>query len=331
MNTSEEILKSMGSIHTHDDDTDSVDSNEEKERKTLKRTFSSKWDLVRKSIRKPKITVMVAVDGSEYSKKAFEDAVQLIDKEKDTIHIVHARNSRDDTVNATNLGVIEHAFWCLTLAANIKNVQTHMLPPLPDVSVVDRLISFANKHNCEYIVAARMGNQRRAHLVDSNVMGSVADELIRKSQRPVLVTRPHRENIPEHPLFVVAVDGSSAARRAFEATVALAAPGDHVRVLHIRSRHEPDSRSQDPVVARYLEEFPEVLERHCGLHLSTATAVGEPGVTVPHTIDLYCREHEATFLSMGTVKLNERLSSHDLGSCTARVMKIADTSLFVCK
>lgn len=139
--------------------------------------------------------ILAAVDFSETSDKAFDYAMSLarvFEAEVVALHVVH-----DPIVYAPTTG----QEWRDDYERGIRERLDQMLsrhtcegvtvtPVLKQGGAWMEIIQFAEAESCDIIVLGTHGHGPVEHML----MGSVAEKVVRKARRPVLVVRPDQHH-----------------------------------------------------------------------------------------------------------------------------------------
>lgn len=139
--------------------------------------------------------ILVAVDFSETSDKAFDYAVSLarvFEAEVVALHVVH-----DPIVYAPTTG----QEWRDQFERTIKEkldalLSRHTCEGVEVTAVIKQggawleIIEYATAENCDMIVLGTHGHGP----VQQMLMGSVAEKVVRKAKHPVLVVRPDQHH-----------------------------------------------------------------------------------------------------------------------------------------
>lgn len=227
--------------------------------------------------------ILVPVDGSPFAEHALPHAIGVAQRENAELHILLAHH--------VTLGI--DAGWMPQpelFAQGIFESEEHYLARLrdrlaaaglhriylhhKDGDPAELVARFADEHEIDLIVMSThgRGGLQRAYL------GSVADAVVRRVHKPVLLVRPEgseREPLMQHTevrRILVAVDGSVVAEKALAVALdAAAAEGAHCTVLQVVvppifiSSYVPDTarvtREEMDTASRRAREYLAELER----------------------------------------------------------------------
>jgi nucleotide-binding universal stress UspA family protein len=282
-------------------------------------------------------TVLVATDGSEPAERAARHAIALAATTGADLHAISvvdgatsqvARSAYggDDAVDALELQCKQATDAVADLAAEA--------PAAPDVTTAVRsgtphraIADYADEQDVDVVI---VGTEGRSGL-DRVVLGSVAENVLRTSRRPVLVVPPaagdpDADQTP-YDAVLVPTDGSEGAGRAVAWAVELA---DHYAApLHalfaadatpfpttVRSKqllNALDAAGNDAIEA--------VRQRGDAAGVEVVGAVGS-GAPAP-TIVEYCEDEPIDLVVMGT-KGRSGLDRLLLGSVTEQVVRTGD-------
>ena len=266
-------------------------------------------------------SLLVPVDGSKFSESSFPLAVQVAQGTGARLHVAHVHVAYEpeqllgntpflyeglsmDEYDARHLEQ-EHEYLAALskrLEESAASVDTVVLEGRP---IADRLVEHASAVDADMVFITSHGYSgfNRAWL------GSVADQMIRHTTIPLLVTRPSlepKEGQIRH--ILVPLDGSDLAEKALAPAVGLAqATGARLTLAHVISlrtilgpRIVPLAQDQlepglDGALA-YLESVADTL-REEALHVSTHAAQGHAPAS---SIAAIAKELEADLIAMAT-------------------------------
>lgn len=142
--------------------------------------------------------MLVAVDGSETSNLAFQEALKLAKDQKATLLLIHVA---DEYFNTTGEAVFDYAkyetairFQGQTILNNLKkkaqeagiNVETKLIEIVEyNPRISDKIVEESIAAKADLIVIGTHGRRGFTHLI----MGSVAEGVIRAATIPVLLIR----------------------------------------------------------------------------------------------------------------------------------------------
>lgn len=139
--------------------------------------------------------ILAAVDFSETSDKAFDYAISLarvFEAEVVALHVVH-----DPIVYAPTTGQEWRDEYERTIRGKLDELlNRHTCEGVKVKSVLKQggawmeIIEYAKAENCDMIVLGTHGHGP----VESMLMGSVAEKVVRKAKHPVLVVRPDQHH-----------------------------------------------------------------------------------------------------------------------------------------
>jgi len=129
--------------------------------------------------------VMVAVDGSETSTKAFEEAQNIANNYNATLCIVHSAKSDEDADTQAGNAILDQA----RTSVDAISIETRLVHAdiLYGLSGVSEAIAVAVKEWGADLLVVGTANRRG---LERFVVGSVAEELVSKVEASILLVRP---------------------------------------------------------------------------------------------------------------------------------------------
>ena len=141
--------------------------------------------------------IMVATDGSELARKAVDSAIKIAQKNNAKLYVVHVIAPGETKVTQYDprdaeweKHMKEHleehgkeATASVETAGKIVNVAVE--PVILEGNPADEIVNFAEKNDIELIVMGSLGKTG----VQRFLLGSVAENVIRHSKKPVLVIK----------------------------------------------------------------------------------------------------------------------------------------------
>ena len=136
-------------------------------------------------------TIIIAVDGTEYSKKAVNTAVGLAKLTGAKLHAVYVSDASNVVpINAEwelvsdNLKVeVEAAFEFVNGRAADEGIVLETVSLLG--SPAQEIVQYANQVNADLIIVGAAGKK----MVERLILGSVSEKVVRSSKQQVLVVR----------------------------------------------------------------------------------------------------------------------------------------------
>lgn len=141
--------------------------------------------------------IMVATDGSELVKKAVDTAIELAKIGKSKLYAVYVI-SEGDYYSSMSLSI--DAEWIKAMEEHLllegkeavgyvenagKAANVEVEPVILEGNVASEIVDFAEKHDIELIVLGTHGKTG----IQRFLIGSVAENVVRYSKKPVLVVR----------------------------------------------------------------------------------------------------------------------------------------------
>ena len=181
-------------------------------------------------------TIMVPTDGSGFDREAIRVALRIAERSQAVVRLVRVqctgeffgRESSPDATSVSATILQQERDRILIELANLaaecrKTSEAKIRVALEDGPVSDALATYAIRNHVDIIVISSHGRGGIARLS----LGSVTDSLIRHTQIPVLVIKPHASYLSPGAdeifrLIIVPLDGSSLAEQILPEVVALA-------------------------------------------------------------------------------------------------------------
>jgi nucleotide-binding universal stress UspA family protein len=179
--------------------------------------------------------ILLPTDGSEYSDAAAKFLLRLHlspDDEISIMHVISDELQEDDYYSkrireAKQLiapKIIDHAMNILKTAP--AKIDTVITSGYPDARIVDAAV---NLHADLIIMGAR-----RVKGIQSHIVGSITKSVSINSPKPILVIKPHREDVQDKIKILFATDGSDYSRKAAEIlTVIPFHDATEITILHV--------------------------------------------------------------------------------------------------
>ena len=130
--------------------------------------------------------VMVAIDGSEISLEALQEAKNIAASYHATLRIVYAVGNSDDADQQAGLKLLEHA---KSAVGDGLDVETRLLQAEAEYGlngIIEAIAGAATEWDVDLLV---VGTANRRGL-ERLVIGSVAEQLIAKVEASILLVRP---------------------------------------------------------------------------------------------------------------------------------------------
>jgi nucleotide-binding universal stress UspA family protein len=294
--------------------------------------------------------IMVPTDGSGFDRGAIRVALRIAERSRAAVRLVRVHCTRPSFGMASSPDAVAVSAAVLqqerdrslseldSLAAECrKTTEANIEVALESGNVPDALRAYASRNDVDLIVISSHGRGGIMRLS----LGSVTDSLIRETNIPVLVVKPHASYLDpgtEEPFrrIVVPLDGSSLAEQILPEVVALANL-DEARLILLRvlvpwtsrqtgiADEEPPWWDRDIAAAHaYLYRTAAQL-RESGYFTTTHVAVGE---NIGQTIADYARKVTADLVAIATHGRGG-LSRALRGSVADVVTRTAPTSMLV--
>jgi nucleotide-binding universal stress UspA family protein len=187
--------------------------------------------------------ILVPLDGSDFGEQALPRAVELAQRHDAKLHLVHVHSLPVLPMSMDGMGVFdpdwpqrqrdEESAYVERLAnTRVRSAVPAVVVRLLDEPIGEALASYIRDEAIDFVVMTThgRGGLSRAWL------GSVADELVRSTDVPLLLMRPTDEGVPEiaaAPHVLLPLDGSPLSEAAIEPAVRLAGPEGRITLLHI--------------------------------------------------------------------------------------------------
>lgn len=166
--------------------------------------------------------IMVATDGSELARKAVDSAIKLARLNNAKLYAVHVIapgetkvTQHDPRDTEWEKHMKEHlkaqgreATHYVETTGKIQNVAVE--PVIMEGNPADEIVNFAEKNDIELIVMGSLGKTG----VQRFLLGSVAENVIRHSKKPVLVIKGETAEDRPRRQILIATDGSKTAENA---------------------------------------------------------------------------------------------------------------------
>lgn len=131
--------------------------------------------------------IMVAIDDSEMSQSALQEALHIAGTYGAKLCIVHAVSNPDDASRLAGAGLLEKARFT---AGNALDVETRLLEADGELGangVAEAIATAADEWEAKLLVVGSKGRRGLERLV----LGSVAEQLVSKVAASVLLVRLH--------------------------------------------------------------------------------------------------------------------------------------------
>lgn len=295
--------------------------------------------------------IMVPLDGSEFAAKALPQAMRMMRRTVDTLHLVAVSgpfpilaDAEDALVGDAIPGAEDtpEAEYLDQVAARLRAEGVAVTTAVCQGPVARVLADYAEEHEIDLIVMTSHGRGGFSRFW----LGSVADELVKRSPVPVMCLRPST-NRPDLPYaetvtrVLVPLDGSPQAEDALEPALALASRL-HTGIELLRVV-DPSIEVWTGAMEVPITVVPEDLvkrkrEAHEYLHevkvriQSRAIEVHCAVVTAEHPADAIVsrvREQTGTLVAMVTRRTG-LLERAILGSVTDKVLRSAPGPVLIC-
>ncbi len=213
-------------------------------------------------------TILVPLDGSELSESAIEPALSLVESEGQ-VHLLRVLETTQlkgwlpiDLVEAHQREKHLVSQYLEKLSQRFNQAQT-LSHEGPDPA--DGIAAAANKLDADLVVMTSHG---RNGVVD-HVIGSVAERVIRRIDRPALMLKGELSSPFRRQKFLVPLDGSKLAERAVQYVQGFAEPGAEILLVGVSTLMDyvtPMERDIETVIEpdldrirRYLAEWTRTL------------------------------------------------------------------------
>ncbi len=262
-------------------------------------------------------TIIVPLDGSPLAEDALRVAYSAAERAGVAVTAIRVRESHDDSSD-----YLETATQRFVDTAPTKTL-TLDGPP------ADRILEASEDADATICVAThgRSGIRRL-------VLGSVAEEIVRRSHRPVIVVGPNGAGTPlrsERASMVVCTDGSAAAAAVLPAAASFARDLNLTcSVIQVVGPDEDVSLHGEPP----LQPIREQAQRQCADYCQQLSAEGVSAHPVvlhgdpERTIVQYARLHHASLIAVATHG-NSGLTRATLGSTTSSIVRHAPCPVLV--
>jgi len=262
--------------------------------------------------------ILVPLDGSALAEQAIASAAELSIPTGATMLLVRVAHSHTlpgiDPRERKDGAIVDAERYLTHTAAKLIERGYGCEAVVPFGSASEGIAEQARLHNTSLIVMSSHGRTGPSRLL----FGSIAEAVVARSCTPVLVTRAWLPNdthwrLPDRPLLVVPLDGSTFAEAALEPTVALA---DDLEAGILLVRAEPRGAALTEALD-YLTRMEARLQQTYP-HLTVITDVrsGEP----PEAIDAALRQNGASLIVMATHGRGGLVRSL-MGSVAGRVLR----------
>lgn len=285
----------------------------------------------------PLARIVVATDFSDTAALALDRAIEIATRHQSEIALVHAMQPEMPPIASPEMLLIPPDFEnlveeaCLEglrhSAARVREAGIPVTEHLERGRAATRIAAAADALAADLILIGTRGNTGFKHLL----LGSVAEEVVRIAQRPVLSVHPADER-PIEPVrrLLFPTDFSAASDQALAVASRLLIGSVETKILLVHSYHItpsiiPLSGFRGDVVplfvdnaqhlAEQLTKPSEIALRERGFQVETLVERGDPSEIV---IDL-ASEHDADLIVMGT-RGHSKIRQMLLGSTAERVV-----------
>ncbi len=276
--------------------------------------------------------ILLATEFSPACEQARAHAAALARRSGAQLHILHVQVLHGDQYGWAGIPNVADVESALEDAANQR--LNDFIAPLPDsivhavqrdVSAAPTVLRYAQEHQIDLIILGSHGRRGLRRFF----MGSVASEIVRGAEIPVLVIGPeHRAEIDSYDCVMAPVDFSASSVAAMREAAEIA----HLHKARLVVAHCIDTRPMPPY---YAAEFAEAERDRARADLdelirdADLEVTAEPVIKVgiPHAeIIQAAKEHNADLIVMGSSGLSS-LDRLLIGSTTERVLRAAPCPL----
>jgi len=186
-------------------------------------------------------SILVSLDGTKESWKAFHAAMYFFDSAKDVLSTITIKDSNTpNDIQSTIKDKVTAAFPDL----NLRQLQT-TISNQNDESSRQRILDMVSKHNYD-LLALGMPGFKNDDTNPQRIFGSVLDLSVRASTCTTLIS-PSSARVPctdESAVYVVVIDGSTTNTNTYETVRAWMKEGDYLYVIQIEDPRgaKPDSK-----------------------------------------------------------------------------------------
>ena len=262
--------------------------------------------------------ILVPLDGSALAEKAIGFAAELSIPTGASMLLVRVATSHTmpgvDARERKEGAIYEAERYLTETAAKLIERGYGCEAVVPYGHAAECIADQARMHNSSLIVMSTHGRTGPGRLL----FGSVAEQVVARSTVPVFVTRAWLPTdptpfLPDRPMFVVPLDGSTFAESAVEPAVLLA---DDIGGVLLLVRAEPDAARVSEAL-EYLTQMESTLQaRYPDLNFIIDVRTGDPA----RAIDTALRENGASTVVMATHG-RSGLQRSVIGSVAGRVLR----------
>jgi len=241
--------------------------------------------------------MLVAIDNTKESWKAFDAVLYLADSENDTLHTITIKDSQTpDNIKEEIERIVKESGKEFPSG----KLKIHMLKE-NSIRAKDRVIEFMSKGDYD-IAALGVQGRKCSDINPQRIMGSFRDPSMRSVTCTTLLA-PNCAQLPEQgesAIFVVVVDGSINSQHAYETAREWLKEGDHLYVIKVG-----DPRGDAPDLPRKMRSSYLGRQYNNKIHdLKNAAFEIITGKKIVPKIIEFCKEKGAHFLLCGTDQMH---------------------------
>jgi nucleotide-binding universal stress UspA family protein len=244
--------------------------------------------------------ILVAFDGSESSKNALKQAINLAQTQTGTIKVLAVVPSYEgdlELIGVSNIkevlrGPAEKILSEAKAIAEAKNVT--ITTNIEQGEPYERIVNTADAENCDIIIMGRRGRHRLAR----SLMGGVTQRVISQSRKNVLVVP--RDSIIKWENIVIATDGSKYSEVAAKEAIVLAKLFVKKCALHaIAVTRKSATEERIKISNNALKEIQSKAEKE-NIKVDTLLIKNKLHESIHETIIEYAKEKNADITVMGS-------------------------------
>jgi len=273
-------------------------------------------------------SILIATDGSTHAKAAVEYGAWLAAKTRasvTTMHVIDARRLAGHFVrhfseiigSTPTPGILErlkeyyHSYGRAVLESAAVICESYKVWCAQELETGNVVKILAERSKSADLLI--MGQHGEDEELETGFLGSIAEKVIHKVERPVLLAQPPFRKFRR---ALLAYDGSAAARRAMEslARLAVALNIEEVDAVELVEPSEPLAALRE--VPRYFKQFP--------VHVSTRYLTGD---SLSLILD-YVRDRNCDLMAMGAYA-DQTAEKLGLGSTTEYLMRESTVPVLV--
>lgn len=192
--------------------------------------------------------------------------------------------------------------------------------------IAETIVKAADAYKADFVIMGTTGKGS----FDGLLLGSVSQEVVHESHRPILLIREEVPSILPMDYLAIAVDDSDQSRRVL---AFMQAHMDHFKtgaqfdLIHVEkaTADKPEGTVEtSPFVSGTVGALLESTLQHAGMKTTTVTVYGEPG----ESIATYCEQRPIDMILMGSHGYSMLVASL-VGSTALSVETLCETPLFL--